>query len=193
MTRRNAFTARPTSTLTTTVAHGTFVMRIVAIAFLASIFALPIFAQARDPVFSLERYFVGRTQATGSFTAINGVSRRFSVALLGRWNGATLTLREDFTFDDGARDTKTWRFRKTGPGEYLGSREDVVGNVPVTIDGRKARFSYVVYLDAARKNKVRFHDLMVLGDDGEVRNTALVTKYGLPVAWTSVTFRRSRR
>lgn len=186
-------TAGPTLILALTVTHGRSLMRMVSLVFLASFLTFPISAQARDPAFSLESYFVGKVQATGSFTAINGVSRRFSVVLFGRWNGKTLTLREDFNFSDGAKDTKTWRFRKTGPGEYAGSREDVVGTAPVRIDGRTARFSYVVYLDEARKNKVRFHDLMVLGDDGAVRNTALVTKYGFTMAWTNVKFRRSSR
>lgn len=168
-------------------------MRMFAILLVGLVVASPVRVQAKEPDFALERYFAGRSQATGSFTALNGVSRRFTVTLSGSWNGTTLTLREDFVFNDGARDTKTWRFRKTGPGAYLGMREDVVGTVPVRIDGRKARFSYLVYIDAERKNLVRFHDLMVLGADGEVKNTALVTKFGFPVAWTKVAFRRSER
>ncbi len=39
--------------------------------------------------------------------------------LTGKWDGRTLTLREDFVFDDGTRDTKTWRFVKTGPGSVI--------------------------------------------------------------------------
>jgi hypothetical protein len=69
-------------------------------------------ADAADLV--LEKYFAGRTKAEGKFSAINGVSRKFTVKLSGGWDGHTLTLREDFHFSDGERDTKTWRFRKTG-------------------------------------------------------------------------------
>ncbi|WP_027487658.1 DUF3833 family protein [Allorhizobium undicola] len=146
-------------------------------------------AAAQD--FTFEDYFHGRTVAEGSFTAINGVKRRFTVELTGKWDGRLLTLRENFHFDDGSRDTKTWRFVKTGPHSYSGTREDVIGAAPVRLSGNTARFSYLVYLSPETEtNKVRFHDKMVLRQDGSVLNTALVTKFGLPVAWTRVEFRK---
>lgn len=145
---------------------------------------------AAEP-FTFERYFKGKSSASGSFRAINGTTRDFEVALTGRWDGTTLNLREDFVFDDGTRDTKTWRFVKTGPTTYRGTREDVIGETEVTLSGNTARFTYQVYLDPQnRAQKVRFHDLMTLRPDGTVLNTAWVTKLGLPVARTRVEFRR---
>ena len=151
--------------------------------------ALMMPAAAKD--FRFEDYFVGRTVAEGQFSAINGVKRAFTVKLTGTWNGKRLKLVEDFVYDDGERDRKTWRFTKTGVNTYSGTREDVIGVALVTIKGDTARFSYDVYLDgAARKNRVRFHDTMVLKPDGTVLNTAYVTKFGFPVAKTRVAFRR---
>ncbi|MFC0286704.1 DUF3833 family protein [Kaistia hirudinis] len=141
--------------------------------------------------FSLEGYFTGKTSAVGSFRAINGVKRDFTVDLRGRWNGRTLTLVEDFVYSDGERDRKTWRFRKIAPNQYRGTREDVVGDTLVTVTGNTARFTYLVDLDAARKrNRVRFYDTMVLQEDGRLINNATITKFGLPVAKTHVEFRR---
>ncbi|MBD9638575.1 DUF3833 family protein [Ensifer sp. ENS07] len=141
--------------------------------------------------FSLEGFFTGRSSAEGSFRSITGVKKTFNVQLLGKWDGRTLTLREDFTFDDGTRDRKTWRFVKDGPDKYRGRREDVIGETQVRIRDNVARFSYLVFLDSNnRKNKVRFHDTMTLNNDGRVLNTAYVTKFGLPVAWTRVEFTR---
>jgi hypothetical protein len=141
--------------------------------------------------FLLEKYFAGRTVADGRFSAITGLRRDFKVVLNGRWNGSTLTLVEDFVYADGERDRKTWRFTKTGPNTYKGTREDVVGETLVTVKGDTARFSYQVYLDPEnRKNLVRFYDTMTLHDDGTVQNKALVTKFGLPVGTTRVDFRR---
>lgn len=141
--------------------------------------------------FLLEKYFAGRTVAEGSFSAITGAKRDFDVVLTGRWNGRTLTLVEDFVFDDGKRDRKTWRFTKTGENTYRGTREDVVGETLVTVTGDTARFTYLVYLDPEkRRNLVRFHDKMTLKKDGTVENRALVTKFGLPVGTTRVDFRR---
>jgi hypothetical protein len=141
--------------------------------------------------FVLEEYFVGRSVARGRFRAINGVDRKFDVELLGTWDGRTLTLTEDFLFEDGARDRKVWRFEKIAPGHYLGRRDDVIGDVDVRIDGPTARFSYRLYLDAEnRRNLVRFRDRMTLLADGGVRNTATVFKFGIPVAWVEVDFSR---
>lgn len=148
-------------------------------------------AQAAD--FELEKYFRGTTYADGRFTAINGTRRDFKVVLTGRWDGRTLTLREDFAYSDGEKDRKTWRFTKTGEGRYTGTRDDVVGQTTVRFSGDTARFTYSVYLDGKnRRNRVRFFDRMTLRDDGTVLNNALVTKFGLPVARTRVEFRRTR-
>ena len=148
-------------------------------------------AVAAPKAFSLEGYFAGKSSATGSFGAINGVRRSFTVALTGKWDGRTLVLREDFASADGERDRKTWRFRKISPNQYRGTREDVVGDTLVTITGDTARFTYLVDLDpGAKANIVRFHDTMRLGEDGQLVNTAWVTKYGFPVARTRVVFEK---
>ncbi|WP_332308407.1 DUF3833 family protein [Ciceribacter selenitireducens] len=100
--------------------------------------------------FTLEDFFAGKSKAVGSFSAINGVKRQFTVDLTGKWDGRMLTLREDFVFNDGTRDTKTWRFVKTGPSTYSGPREDVIGETKVALQGNAARFSYLVYLDSVK-------------------------------------------
>ena len=149
-------------------------------------------ARAADAAsLSLERYFKGATVATGSFTAINGVKRTFTVNLNGKWDGRTLVLVEDFRYADGERDRKTWRFRKIAENRYTGTREDVVGETTVTIRGDTATFTYLVDIPASGKAmRVRFHDRMVLKPDGTLVNNALVTKWALPVAWTKVVFHR---
>ncbi len=153
-----------------------------------SLATLTFTASAAD--FKLERYFAGRTLAKGEFSAINGVHRTFDVVLNGRWNGRRLKLTEDFVYNDGERDHKTWTFVKTGEGKYTGTREDVRGEALVTIRGDTALYSYDVYLNAKeRKNLVRFHDKMVLKGN-KVFNTATVTKFGFPVASGKVDFSR---
>ncbi|MGD8768301.1 MAG: DUF3833 family protein [Methyloceanibacter sp.] len=147
-------------------------------------------ANARE--LRLEDFFKGHTTAKGSYRAINGVSRKFDVALYGQWDGRTLVLREDFRYSDGETDTKTWRFRKTGQNTYIGTREDVVGSTKVRIRGNKAFFSYLVDLDPGeRRNLVRFRDTLTLSADGRrIVNTANVFKGPLPVARVRVDFKR---
>ena len=153
------------------------------------VFALP--AQAKD--LKLEDFFKGKTYAYGSFGAITGLRRSFRVDLTGHVRGKVLTLREDFRYDDGERDTKTWIFTRTGPKTYTGTREDVVGQTTVHLSGNTARFTYRVDLNPGDKpNIVRFYDKLVLQDDGTLRNTALVTKFLLPIARVKVNFARTR-
>lgn len=145
-------------------------------------------AQAQQS-FTLESYFTGKTYATGQFSAINGAKRQFEVELNGTWDGQVLTLREDFIFNDGSRDTKTWHFTKTSQNTYEGTREDVIGSTKIVIENNIARFNYLVYLDPdARKLKVRFHDEMRLNPDGTLLNEARITKFLFPIGKTRVEF-----
>jgi hypothetical protein len=139
----------------------------------------------------LETALIGKTTATGSFAAINGTRRSFTVDVTGRWNGKVFTLREDFVYDDGQRDTKTWHFTKKSANSYVGTREDVIGTTTLTVNGRFASFDYDVWLDGeTRKNKAHFYDKLELRPDGSVKNRALVTKFGIPVARVKVEFTR---
>ena len=153
-------------------------------------------AQARDGDrdLVLEDFFRGKTYAFGRFGAINGTTREFRVDLTGTVRGNVLRLREDFVYDDGERDTKTWIFTRTGPNTYSGTREDVIGETTVRVSGNVARFTYRVDLNPGGKpNIVRFHDKLALQSDGTLLNTALVTKFLLPVARVKVNFAKSLR
>lgn len=147
-------------------------------------------ATAKD--LRLEEFFKGRTTATASFSAITGLTRNFTVDLHGTWDGKTLVLREDFTFDDGEKDTKTWRFTQVGWNTYSGTREDVIGETLVTVKNNKAWFNYLIDLDEGPgKNLVRFYDTLILSDDGNtLLNTAKVFKGPIPVAKVEVNFKR---
>ena len=151
---------------------------------------------AASPAFAkdtmMEAFFRGRTTATGSFSAINGVNRHFDVVLTGRVRGGTLTVREDFVYSDRERDRKTWHFVRTGPATYSGTREDVIGTTMLKVEGHTARFTYLVDLDPGPgKNIVRFFDTMVLSDDGRsITNTATVWKCLFPVARVKVAFKK---
>ncbi|MEM7430212.1 MAG: DUF3833 family protein [Pseudomonadota bacterium] len=139
--------------------------------------------------------FKGRTFGSGYYrNLLNGDVTRFDVDLIGRWDGQTLTLREDFRFDDGRKDRKTWRFTRTGPGTYTGTREDVVGQARVRVSGNRATLAYDVLIDTAKgQRKVHFSDVLIFNDDGTVLNTARVTKLLFPVARVQVNFARTRR
>jgi hypothetical protein len=131
------------------------------------------------PALVLESFFPGRTVGGGVFTnAWTGAERRFSVVIDGSWDGATLTLVEDFAFADGETDRKTWRFERTGPGTYVGSREDVVGLARAWTDGKVVRLEYAVMLGGWT---VDFADVLALTDRQSLVNRATVGKWGIRV------------
>jgi len=142
--------------------------------------------------FTLEEALLGRTTARGEFRAITGVRRPFTAHLNGAWDGETFTLVEDFVFDDGERDRKTWRLRRVGPGEYVGTREDVVGQARGFQDGDAFRLEYDVVLptENGAGRRVRFRDVLVLTQGGDVLNNATVGLWGLRVGSVSLVIQR---
>lgn len=153
--------------------------------------ALP--RETASDTFVIEEDLAGQTVARGEFRAINGVRRGFTAYLDGVWDGRTFTLVEDFEFDDGQRDRKTWRLERVGAGEYVGTREDVVGQARGYQDGRAFRLEYDVRLlneDGSPGRKVRFRDVMVLTPEGAVLNHATVGWLGVRVARVELTMQR---
>ncbi len=138
---------------------------------------------APDATFVLEEDLAGRTVGRGRFTSITGTDRGFTAYLDGRQDGETFVLKEDFVYDDGETDTKTWRFRKVAGGEYEGVREDVVGTARGFADGDVFRLEYLVDVPtgAGGSRRVRFRDVLAERSDGAIVNTATVAWYGLRV------------
>lgn len=148
----------------------------------------PIPSEAADTPFVAERDLAGASVARGEFRTITGVRREFTAHLNGSWDGETLVLVEDFEFDDGERDRKTWRLRRVAPGQYLGTREDVVGEAVGYQDGRAFRLEYDIVLPSenGRGIQVRFRDVMVLDRSGDVLNEATMGWFGFRVGSVSL-------
>lgn len=153
----------------------------------------PEFAGMQDPKgIVLERDFKGRSYAKGVFTnRLTGTSRGLTVVLDGRVRGDTLTLREAFTYSDGETDVKTWVFRKTGPGSYAGTREDVVGEAVIRSEGGGVRLSYDVDLPTSSGPvRVHFQDVIERNRAGVIVNRAIVSKLGVPIGDVDLVFGR---
>lgn len=154
----------------------------VALAACATRPAIPTEADAARP-FVIERDLAGKTVGRGRFTSITGADRGFTAYLDGAYDGQTLTLVEDFVYDDGEKDRKTWRLTRLPSGEWSGVREDVVGTARGWQDGPAFRLEYRV--DIPTKNggarRVGFRDVLILRGDGVVYNKATVGWRGLSV------------
>jgi hypothetical protein len=164
----------------------------VMVAALSACAGPPMIAAAPDaPAFTLEGFFTGKTVGKGAFSAaIAGVNRPLTVITTGRWDGKTLVLREDFIFADGEKDVKTWRFTKTGPGTYDGTREDVIGKAAVRQVGNTVQLTYSA--DVRGKDggvtRLDFADTIAPLDRRRVLNKAVVSKFGVPIGDVTITF-----
>ncbi len=142
----------------------------------------------------LEDWFRGRTTARGFFlNLIDGSRRDLVVDLVGTWSKGkqTLTLVEDFFYSDGERDKKTWRFTKTGPGTYVGKREDVIGEAKIFTDpAGRIRLQYKAMVGG---RALAFDDTLALRPDGTVLNTADVSYLFLSVGRVELVFNRGGR
>ncbi len=148
---------------------------------------------ASNSAFVIERDLAGRSVARGTFRSITGANRAFTAQLNGTWDGAILTLVEDFVFDDGERDRKTWRLQRVSPGNYIGTREDVVGHAVGVQDGNVFRLEYDVVLptENGRGRKVHFRDVMALNAEGDVINDATVGWFGFRVGSVALVIERA--
>jgi hypothetical protein len=147
------------------------------------------FAKAQPPL-TLETYFAGHTKAWGLFEDRFGrVKRQFTVDIEGRWNGDTLTLNEDFLYDDGEKEQRVWTIRKTAENRYEGTAADVVGTAIGQSAGNALNWRYSLNLKVGDGTmKVDFDDWMFLQPGNVMINRAHVSKWGIDVGSVTLFF-----
>lgn len=152
-------------------------------------------AEAGPPI-TLVSAFKGRTTGRGHFRIwLTGDERRFTARLNGTVKGPeggrTLTVVEDFVYDDGQQDRLTWVFRETGPGRWTGKREDTVGEATVVEEDGQIRLSYTAdFKSSSGINRLGFEDILYAAPDGTIINDAVVSKAGIAVASVRFVIRR---
>ena len=148
----------------------------------------------RSPTFVLEDYFEGKTRAWGLFTDRAGnLKRDFVVDITGTWDEATrtLTLEEDFVYDDGEAQRRIWTIRKTGDNAYTGTAADVVGDAKGATMGNAFNWAYTLALPfKGRSVHLQFDDWMWLQPNGVLMNKATVKKWGFTVGEVTIFFQK---
>ncbi|MGD1878064.1 MAG: DUF3833 domain-containing protein [Kiloniellaceae bacterium] len=144
----------------------------------------------REPRFRIEDYFVGKTKAWGIFQDRFGTLRRqFVVDIDGTWDGETLTLVEDFVYDDGETERRTWTIHKTGEHSYEGRADGVIGQAEGESYGNVLNWRYRFALKVGDSTwNVSFDDWMFLQDDGVMINRAEVSKFGFQLGEVTIAF-----
>lgn len=138
--------------------------------------------RGQGPNWDLARFFNGKLVAHGLVTDRSGeVTSRFRVEMQGRWREGKGELFEQFYFDDGRKQTRTWFLSKGADGHWRGTASDVVGEAVGKTAGFALNWRY--QLDLALPDgevvRVSFDDWMYLLDEDRLINRAEISKFGI--------------
>ena len=144
------------------------------------------------PHFDLETYFQGKTRAYGSFFDRSGsLKRQFTVEINGYREGGEFVLDEQFLYNDGERQSRQWRIRNLGDGQYEGRAGDVIGVASGVARGQALNWSYKLNLPYGEGTiAVDFDDWMFLQTDQVLVNRATISKWGFKVGEVMLFFQR---
>ncbi len=145
----------------------------------------------------LEVFFAGKTVATGQFQDIFGtVRRRFDVTIDGTWDGETLTLVEDFVYEDGATERRVWSLTKTGADTWEGTAPGVIGIATGEERGDTFNWAYTIDLPIPSSDggtetlRVAFDDWMWLLSEDRLLNRAYMKRFGLDIGEVIIFFEK---
>ncbi len=146
-----------------------------------------------DRELNLEEFFDGHLTAYGQFQDVLGeVRRRFEVDIHGSWDGQTLTLIEDFVYEDGSTEQRVWSLQQTGNGGWQGTAPGVIGVATGQERGDTFNWQYTIDLPLPGRDPLRvtFDDWMWLLADDRVLNRAYMSRFGVPIGEVIITFER---
>ena len=118
--------------------------------------------------------------------------RRFHVAIDGDVVGDTLTLHERFVYDDGEKQQRVWRIRRTGDNRYQGTAGDIEGVASGQAAGNAFHWRYSMNVEASGSRwLLHFDDWMFLQDGSHLFNKTEMKKFGITVATVTLFFTRT--
>ncbi|MFU8895674.1 MAG: DUF3833 domain-containing protein [Gammaproteobacteria bacterium] len=146
----------------------------------------------REPRLDLQEYFDGPLVAWGIVQDRSGeVTRSFRVDLVGRWDGDTGVLEEDFAWSDGELERRVWHFRKLDEHRYTGTAGDVVGEASGSAYGNALHWRYTLALPWNDGTiNVLLDDWMWLIQDNILVNRSEIRKFGFRVGEVTIFFQK---
>lgn len=141
---------------------------------------------------NLEEFFEGDLIAYGQFQDVFGtVRRRFEVTIDGTWDGRTLTLVEDFVYEDGSTEQRIWSLTKTGDETWEGTAPGVIGTATGEERGDTFNWQYMIDLPVPDGTlRVTFDDWMWLLTEDRLLNRAYMKRFGVDIGEVIITFEK---
>lgn len=149
-------------------------------------------AQLSDRTLNLEDFFEGHVRAYGQFQDVFGtVRRRFVVDINGTWDGETLTLVEDFLYEDKSTEQRVWTLIKTGEDTWRGTAPGVIGEATGEERGDTFNWQYEIDLPVPDGTlRVTFDDWMWLLSEDRLLNRAYMKRAGIDIGDVIITFEK---
>ena len=148
--------------------------------------------QNTSPTIKIEKYFEGQVKAWGLLQDRKGkVTRQFKADMFGRFENNTLTLEEEFFWNDGEKQKRVWNIEKIDEHNYIGTAADVVGKAKGFSYGSAFKFEYDLMVPIKGKNiKISFDDWIFKQDEEIAINRATLKKFGFKVGELTVFFKK---
>jgi hypothetical protein len=147
----------------------------------------------REPRLDLREYFEGPLTAWGIVQDRSGeVTRSFRVDMVGRWEGDSGVLEEDFTWSDGELQRRVWHFRQLDEHRYSGTAADVVGEARGEAFGNALHWRYDLVLPWNDGTiQVALDDWMWQIQDNVLVNRSTIRKFGFRVGEVTLFFQKA--
>jgi len=141
------------------------------------------------PILIPQQFFNGELSAHGILKNRSGqVIRFFNAKINASWDEQGIgKLIEDFTFDDGEKQTRTWQLIPKLDNQYIAKANDVVGESLMSVKGNALMMNYVLDIPYQGTNiHVDIDDSMWLVQKNILMNESIMTKFGFTVGTISL-------
>lgn len=140
----------------------------------------------------LEKFFNGKALAYGFFEDRFGkVRTQFRAEFTGHYDGETLTLVEEFLYDNGSTETRNWSIRPEGDTRYIADASGIDEQIIGTVDGKTFHWAYKMGLPIMGKSRLcDFDDYMYLQPDNVILNRVRVSWKGIRIGQVIISLRK---
>jgi len=146
--------------------------------------------QQAQPKIDIFSWFNGDSRAWGMVQDYSGKQiRRFEVTINGQVVGDTLTLNEQFVYDDGEKQQRVWHIRRLSDGSYVGTAGDIIGTAQGHSRGNAFNWRYTMTVKTDDSSyKLNFDDWIYQQDAQHLMNVTSMKKFGVEVARVTLFF-----
>jgi hypothetical protein len=144
----------------------------------------------KTPKFIPQEYFNGKLKAYGLVKDRSGnIIRTFKCEMYGSWDQNGIgSLKEDFIYDDGETQSRTWKLVPQKDGSFEATAQDVIGTSKMLVNGNTVMLDYVLRVPYKGSTlDINVQDWLHLQEDGVILNHSKMKKFGFVVGELVIT------